>query len=123
MARNKEPLVEVWGLEDLDPGSRRLRRFDFSPGQDGSLSAYPVFTDRFTALAFADMLTEDAEGPDAEEFRRLTRDRIRRIDPREIPRASKVMINCTALRDPGDNVASVFMSWGAVLDDLRAQLN
>ena len=58
-----------------------------------------MFTNRAVALAFADMLTEDAEGPDIQRFRQMSRECVRRISPREIPRASKVTVNCTALTD------------------------
>ena len=59
-------MVEVWGLEEFDPNSSRLKMLDFSPTMDGSLWAYPIFTTREAALGFAEMLTEDATGPDAE---------------------------------------------------------
>ncbi len=123
MTKRSAPLVEVWGLEELNPNSSRLKLFDFSQKLDGSLWAYPVFTTRVAALAFANFLTEDEKGPDAERFRQVTRECIRQIQPREIPRASKVMVDCTALRDPGDNTASVMMLWGAFYDGLAAELN
>ncbi len=118
MTKRSAPLVEVWGLEELNPNSSRLKLFDFSQKLDGSLWAYPVFTTSAAALAFANFITEDAQ-----RFRQMTRECIRQIRPREIPRASKVMVDCTALRDPGDNTASVMMLWGAFYDGLAAELN
>jgi hypothetical protein len=123
MAKKSEPSVEVWGLEEIAPDSRRLKLLDFARGLGDSLWAYPVFTTREAALDFADMLSEDAAGPDAEKFRQMTRECIRRVRPGEIPRAAKVMVNVTALRDPGDNVGMVVRPWGAFYDELVAELN
>jgi hypothetical protein len=33
------------------------------------------------------------------------------------------MVNCTALRDAGDNMASVLMRWGKFYDEQVAELN
>ena len=123
MTEKSEPVVEVWGLEEL--GGRRLKRFDFAPHLDEGLWAYPVFTSRAGALAFVDTLTEDAMGPDAELFRERSRESVRRINPREIPRAAWVAANTTAVRDPGrapgDNMATVVEKWGKFYDGLIAE--
>jgi hypothetical protein len=122
-SEQKKMELQIWGLEELDPDSRKLKQFDFSPGMTGVMWAYPVFTSEDAAIRFIHEVTADWDAPDKELFLEFAENSIRQLDEQALPRAVMVAVDPSIVGVASESVLSVMMRWGTFVDEQLAKMN